>query len=281
MKRLGLIGAGYLAGIVAEAYKKGMLPGYELVGILGKNEEKLDKLAKAAYKETGSAESGIKVQTCTNLTQFLKTMPDIVVEAASVAAVQEYVLPILSSHASFVALSIGAFAEKNFYENVKETARKYGQKIYLASGAVGGFDVLKTLSVMAAAEGEEMKAEICTRKGPDSLRNTPLFAEELVDEGLHQDGDITEVFLGNAKEAISLLPTKVNVAVAAALASAGPEHTKVSINSEYGMVGDDHCITAEARGCKTVIDTFSPTAEIAGWSVVALLQNLESPIEFF
>ena len=47
----------------------------------------------------------------------------------------------------------------------------------------------------------------------------------------------TEVFAGNAKEAIALLPTKVNGAVAASLATTGPEHTKVNIHSIPGFVG--------------------------------------------
>ena len=63
-----------------------------------------------------------------------------------------------------------------------------------------------------------------TRKGPASLQGTPLFAEQL-------DAQETEVFAGSAKDAIALLPTKVNVAVAASLATTGPENTQVHITS--------------------------------------------------
>ena len=42
------------------------------------------------------------------------------------------------------------------------------------------------------------------------------------------DTDEKEVFDGNAKKAISLLLTKVNVAVAASLATAGAENTQVN-----------------------------------------------------
>lgn len=89
-----------------------------------------------------------------------------------------------------------------------------------------------------------------------------------------------EVFAGNTKEAIKLLPTKVNVSVAASLATAGTEKTRFSIVSVPGMTGDDHRITAEAEGVKAVVDIYSDTSAIAAWSVVALLRNLVSPIVF-
>lgn len=267
MKKLGILGAGKLAGIVVNAYKKGMLKGYELAAIYGRTPEHAEELA-----------AGTNAAVCTGIDELLKNKPDIVVEAASVVSIKDNVETILKNGASLVALSIGAFADNDFLESVQRTAAENGQKIYLASGAVGGFDVLRTLSLMSSGD---MRQTFCTHKGPDSLRNTPLFTESLTDSLVQKAGQSTEVFNGNAKEAIELLPTKVNVAVAASLAGIGVENTQVSINSTYGMSGDDHCIIAEAAGCRTVIDTFSPTADIAGWSVVALLINLESPVVVF
>ena len=46
-------------------------------------------------------------------------------------------------------------------------------------------------------------------------------------------------------------------------------------------VGDDHCITAEIEGVKAVVDICSSTSAIAGWSAVALLRNLASPVCFY
>jgi aspartate dehydrogenase len=114
-----------------------------------------------------------------------------------------------------------------------------------------------------------------THKGPESLKNTPVFRDSLMDAREEE-----EVFAGNTKEAIKLLPTKVNVSVAASLATAGTEKTRFSIVSVPGMTGDDHRITAEAEGVKAVVDIYSDTSAIAAWSVVALLRNLVSPIVF-
>lgn len=54
----------------------------------------------------------------------------------------------------------------------------------------------------------------------------------------------------------------------------------MNIFSVPGMIGDDHKITAEIDGVKAVVDIYSSTSAIAGWSVVAVLKNLVSPIVF-
>ena len=255
--KLGILGIGYLGEIIADAWKNGYLDEYELVGIAGRSEEKTKALAERAG-----------CRPCADVDELLALKPDYIAEAASVAAVKGMAVKALSAGTSIIVLSIGAFADQDFYEEVKRTAMKHGTKVHIASGAVGGFDVLRTVSLMGdAVSGIE------TRKGPKSLMNTPLFEEHLM-----TDTEETRVFTGNAKEAIALLPTKVNVAVAASLATTGPEQTKVTIHSIPGFVGDDHKITAEIPGVKAVVDIYSADSAIAGWSVVAVLRNLVSPI---
>ncbi len=257
--RLGVLGSGYLSGIIVEAAQNGLLPEYELVGVLGRTEEKTRALA---------AKAGCRA--CLTIGELLAEQPDYVAEAASVQAVRDYAEQILSAGCSLVVLSIGAFADTAFYERIKTVAADHGTRVHIASGAVGGFDVLRTVSLMGQAQ-----SAIETHKGPKSLRNTPLFTEQLMEPGME-----THVFAGNAREAIGLLPTKVNVAVAASLATTGPEKTRVDIYSVPGFVGDYHKITAEIEGVKAVVDIYSSTSAIAAWSVVAVLQNLVSPIMF-
>ena len=57
--------------------------------------------------------------------------------------------------------------------------------------------------------------------------------------------------------------------------------TGVTMHSVPGWVGDDHRITAEIEGVKAVVDICSSTSAIAGWSAVALLRNLASPVCFY
>ena len=116
-------------------------------------------------------------------------------------------------------------------------------------------------------------ASFDTEKGPDSLKDTPVYEASLQKER-------RTVFEGNAKEAIALFPTKVNVAVAASLASVGPENMKVSMTSTPGYVGDEHRIEIKSDQVRAVIEVYSKTAQIAGWSVVNTLRNITSPIVF-
>lgn len=257
--RLGILGTGFLSEIVADAWKNGLLEEYELVGVMGRNQ----KTASALAEKMGCA-------ACESVDELLALQPDYIAEAASVELVKDSAIRVLASGCSLIVVSIGAFADADFYEEVKKTAAANGARVYIASGAVGGFDVLRTVSLMG-----KVKAGITTRKGPESLEGTPLYEEELMLEDEER-----QVFAGNAKEAIALLPTRVNVAVASSLATVGPENTRVNIFSVPGMTGDDHCIVAETEGIRAVVDIYSSTSAIAGWSVVAVLRNIVSPIVF-
>lgn len=260
-KRLALLGCGYLNNIVADAYLNGMLEDYEIVGVMGKSEENIKALSEK-----------LDCAGCSSMEALLALKPDYVAEAASGQAVRTYAEQILGSGANLVVISIGAFADKELYQRVQQVARANGTRVYIASGAVGGFDVLRTISLMG-----EAKTKMTSRKGPLSLEGTPLFEEKLL-----ENGEPTEVFVGTSKEAIAILPTRVNVSVATALASVGPENLEYRINSVPGMVGDDYVIETEVaeRGMRAVVNIYSRTSEIAGWSIVEVLQNAESPIVF-
>jgi len=95
--------------------------------------------------------------------------------------------------------------------------------------------------------------------------------------------DITSprpVFSGTTKEAIALLPTKVNVAIATALASAGPENTAMNISAVPGFKGDQYRIEIQGEEVCAELNIYSRTSAIAAWSVVRVLQNAVSPIVF-
>lgn len=261
-KKLALAGCGFLGNIIADAYAGGLLEGYRLVGAFGRTAEK----TAAVAEKTGC-------KACASLDELLALRPDYVAEAASVQLAKEMALPVLSSGANLVLLSIGALADNAFRAEVEAAARAHGTRVHLASGAVGGFDVLRTVSLMAQAKRLAETAGIVTHKGPQSLQGTPVFSETLL-----TDTEESCVLSGTAAEAISVLPTKVNVAVAAALATTGPDSATARIYSMPGFTGDDHMITAEIDGVKATVDVYSRTAEIAGWSVVSLLRSLVAPI---
>ena len=151
---------------------------------------------------------------------------------------------------------------------VAEPAKANGTRIYIASGATGGFDVLRTASLMG-----NTTARFFNEKGPNGLKGTPVYDDSLQTEQ-------RTVFSGSAAEAIRLFPTKVNVTVAASRASVGPENMQVSIQSTPGFVGDTQRVEIKNDQVHAVVDIYSATSDIAGWSVVSTLINITSPIVF-
>lgn len=262
MKKLVIVGCGRLAGIVADSVVKGLLPDYDLVGVYSRT------TSKAAHIASKMEQQGKSCIACATLEELLALKPDYLVESASPAAMRELALPALKNGTSIVTLSIGALADDAFYQEVMETAKANGTRVYLASGATGGFDVLRTAALMGNAS-----ARFFNEKGPNALKGTPVYDDSLQTEQ-------RTVFAGNAAEAIRLFPTRVNVTVAASRASVGPENMRVSMQSTPGFVGDTQKVEIKNDQVHAVIDVYSATSDIAGWSVVSTLINITSPIVF-
>lgn len=257
--RLGLVGSGNLGRIIAQAWKDGFLEDYELVGIAGRDAAK----AQALAAQVGCPFGG-------TYEELMERQPEILAEAASVAFVKAHVEEILKRGCSIAVLSIGAFADRELYERAAVAARENGSRVYISSGVVGGFDILRTMRLLG-----EVKAEFSTHKGPESLRNTPLFDESLL-EGTEE----TQVYQGTTGEIIKILPTKVNVAVASSLAASSPEKTGMELYSVPGMIGDDHRMVAQVKGARAVIDIYTESGTTAAWGLVATLRNITAPIVF-
>ena len=72
----------------------------------------------------------------------------------------------------------------------------------------------------------------------------------------------------------------MNVSVAASLASVGPDAMQVTIQSTPGFVGDTQKVEIRNDQVHAVVEVYSATPEIAGWSVVNTLINITSPVVF-
>lgn len=262
-KKLGIAGCGFLGNIVVDAYQNGLLEDYELIGVTSRTLE--DAVSVSAKTDCA---------VCADIQTLVSMKPDYIVETASVEFVRENAVDILEHGINLVLISIGAFADQDLYEKAKAAAVRGGARIYLASGAIGGFDVLQTVSLMAKAQGLEETSGIETHTGCKGFIPTPVWEDALLTEQ-------KTVFTGNAKEAIATFPRRVNVAVATSLATTGPDITGVTMHSVPNWQGDDHKITAEIDGVRAVVDIYSRTSAIAGWSVVSLLRNLASPVCFY
>lgn len=262
MNKLVVFGCGRLAHVVADACIGGLLPEYELVGVYSRTMSKAEDLAEKMRTH------GQSCKACASLDELLALKPDYLVEAASPAGMKELALPTLKNGTSIITLSIGAFADTAFYEEVIRTAKDCGTRVYIASGATGGFDVLRTATLMGKAS-----ATFFNEKGADRLRNSTVY-NPVMETEKHI------VFSGTAREAIDVFPTGLNVSVAASLASVGPEKMQVTMQSTPGFVGDTQRVEIKNDEVHAVVDVYSATPAIAGWSVVSTLINIVSPIVF-
>lgn len=264
--KLAIIGSGSLGSIIARVVSKQMHDEYEILGVQSGRLENAIKLAN---------EIGCKAYK--SLDEAINDKPDYIIEAASPAVFKEIGVKILSNGISLVPLSVGALADKDFYNNVKATASENNCRVHIPAGAVGGFDVLR-----ASMSMEDAKVSITTEKSPHSLNGAPFLKGRKLSEEKAE-----EIFSGYAMEAIEYFPENVNVAVTTALATIGVENTKVSINSIPGFESNKHEIKLEGDTVNvTVIVETTPSQDnpksssLAAYSVISVLENLVSPITF-
>lgn len=262
MKKLVIFGCGHLGRIVANAVLNDLLPEYDLVGVYSRTVDKAEYVAGVMQQH------GRPCKACATLEELLALKPDYLVEAASPAAMKLLTVPALMNGTSIVTLSIGALADNAFYKDAVEAAKSTGARIYIASGATGGFDVLRTATLMGNA-----KARFFNEKGVNALRRSAMY-----DPAMETEKRI--VFSGTAREAIGVFPTGLNVSVAASLASVGPENMQVTMQSTPGFVGDTQRVEIMNDQVRAVVDVYSATSDIAGWSAVSTLINIVSPIVF-
>jgi len=262
MKKLVIVGCGRLAEIVVDAVINGILPEYDLVGVYSRTASKANHIVKKMQLH------GKSCVASNTLEDLLALKPNYLVETASPAAMRELTIPTLKNGTSIITISIGALADTEFCNEAMETAKANGSRIYIASGATGGFDVLRTATLMGNAS-----ARFFNEKGVYALRRSVVYNPILETEK-------RIVFSGTAREAIRMFPTGLNVAVAASLASVGPEKMQVAMQSTPGFVGDTQRVEIKNDQVHAIVDVYSATAEIAGWSVVSTLLNIVSPIVF-
>lgn len=264
--KLSIVGSGALGSIIGEVISRDLSERYEILGVYsGRIENALklsDKLNCKAYK---------------SISEIIDDRPDYIIEAATPDFLKNIGGKILENGINLIPLSVGAFADKEFYKDIKEKALKNNSRVHIPSGAVGGFDVLRAAMLI-----EDVEVSITTEKSPESLNGAPFLKGKKLSEK-----KVEEVFNGSSSQAIEKFPKNVNVAVATALATRGVEDTKVILKSIPGSKSNKHKIKLKGESIKVdVIIESKPSDDnpkssiLAAYSVIALLENLVAPITF-
>lgn len=267
MHKVGFWGCGNLAKIIAEKLSDGTVTGYQIVGAYDIDPDAAGKLSQIC----GS-------KACGSMDELIELMPEYIIEAVSPVVLKKEAFRIIRRGINLIVLSCGAMADDSFASRLAEYAEKSKAKVYLASGAIGGFDIMGAARLMG-----NLKASVINEKSPEALNGAPYLKGRLLDKEKEE-----LLFYGTAREAIDFFPQNLNVAVAAATATSGVDNTSVCLKSVPGMALNTHIIELEGNfGNASLKISSYPSAnnakssEIAAWSVLYILWKLRRSIVFY
>ena len=260
---VGLIGYGAIGRRLAEAIVAGEAGHCELGAVLVRRPERIDQhtVAKLGCTVTGDA------------ADFLATRLDLVVEVAGHDALKAYAEDILRQGKDLLLISVGALADPRFEKRLHRAAHDYGQRVYLASGAIAGID-----AISAAAVGRLDSVTHSVRKPPAGLLPPDEVAQA------EASGEPRVLYEGPAREAALRFPENVNVAAAVSLAGLGLDRTIVRVVADPTVVRNTHEIEArgefgELRIVLQNIPTENPkTGRLTAMSMVKALRSLTAEV---
>ena len=172
-----------------------------------------------------------------SLSELLDSAPDIVVECAGHSALATCAEPVLRAGHDLLLVSAGALADAELQNRLVRAAREGGSQMLLASGAVGGIDMLG-----AARLAGLRRVHYRSRKPPSAWRGTT--AATCVD--LDAIGTGSKVFFsGSARVAALAYPANANAAATVALAGLGMDDTHVELIADAAVNGPVHEIEAD------------------------------------
>ncbi len=207
-----LIGCGFIGTLIAEHISKGDLS-FRLRYVLDRNEHKVNRIISLFSEPPLEAKK---------IDDVIHSKVDLVIEAASIGAVQAFAEPVLSSGKDMMIMSVGAFADEELLQRVENICARSGARVFLPSGALGALD-----AVYSARQSGLDRVELTTIKHPRSLEGAPYLGVK----GIRLKGLKKKklLFKGTAAEAIKGFPSNVNVAIALSLAGIGARKTMVKI----------------------------------------------------
>ena len=211
-----------------------------------------------------------------SLEDAIALKPDLVVECAGHSAVDQFGAAILRMGSDLMMVSIGAMAEKQREQSLREAAHISKRQLTLPAGAIGAIDWL-----VAARYAGLSKVTLRSTKPPGGWVGTA--AEKRVN--LVQLSQATPVFQGSARQAALIFPANANVAATIALAGLGFDDTQVELIADPALSANEHCVEAVSNmGSMTITvqgrtDPSNPKTSVStAFSVVRAILNRNASI---
>jgi aspartate dehydrogenase len=253
--RVGLIGLGAI--------------GRDVVSCLSARENPPMILVLRRVSSDGEARFS-HVQDVASVEALLEMQPDLVVEAAGQAALEQIGPVILDAGVSLVAASAGALVQSTgdgtLGEVLAAKAKASGARLIIPSGAIGGLDYLAAVAALP-----NTTVIYTSRKPPAAWR------DELEQRGQWAEAQSrpTELFRGSVQEAAQLYPRNLNVAATLALVKGTCQSISVRVVVDPEAAGNTHEIeifSAAGRARFEFINEPSPanpkTSMVTALSVV-------------
>ena len=255
MLRIGIVGMGVIGTAIAKA-ASGDIAGVELAGVTVRDPAKAGGFPAFPLDE-------------------LIRRSDLMVEAATQAALREFGPAVLAAGKHLMVLSVGGLV--GVLDDWTRLAETHHCRILVPSGAIAGLDGVK-----GAREGRITAVTMETRKPPRGLAGAPYIEAN----GIDLDAITTEtlIFEGPATEAVKAFPANVNVVAALSLAGIGPERTRIRLFAVPGQARNQHRITVEGEFGRLVIEVENVpsenprTGKLSYMSAIAMLRELGSPL---
>lgn len=262
LPRIGLIGFGTIGRCVHDTLlAQGC--GDALAGILVRNGH--------AGKVVGNS-----VPVFERLKDLIGRGSAVIAETASQSAVAEYGPAVLKAGCNLLITSTGALADDALRQDIEESAKTSGRRVFLPSGAIGGIDAISAMR-LAGLDALTYRS----RKPPAAWRGSK--AESLID--LDSLCGAATFFEGSAREAAKAFPKNANVAVTVALAGLGLDGTRVELIADSAVTANIHEVRAEgASGRVVFVLEGAPfpdnprSSMLTAYSVVRSLLNIRSAI---
>jgi aspartate dehydrogenase len=196
---------------------------------------------------------------------------ELAVEAASQAALSEFVPKALAHGRDMLIMSVGGLLG---HDEWFREAKAKGCRIYVPSGAIAGLDGIKSASI-----GRIDSAELTSRKPVKALAGSKY----VLDRGIQLDGmkEDTVIFDGPAEEAARAFPATSNVAASLRLAVDPSTAVRVRVVAVPGGSENVHEIRIQGEfgrlsmRVENVPSKTNPrTSQLAAFSAIATLKNL-------
>ena len=262
MLRIGLVGCGAIATSIVDAVLKGII-NPKIVALYDRHIYKGEKLGRL-----------VGAQVCHSIEELVRKDLDIVIECASIQAVEEVATRAIENRKDVIVMSVGAFRDINLYKRLYNLAKRYKRRIYIPSGAIAGIDAIKAISL-----GEVYEVTLITVKPIEGLRDS------LEKQGIDVDAisEPTTVFEGSFSEAIERFPQNINVSLVLYLASNYPTKVKIVVDPGISVNRHEVIVKGSIGTIRTTVENIPSkenpkTSALAAYSVIRLIKDLSEPI---